>query len=95
MSKYATRRTFILLISDNGRGFPKEIAEQGKEGHFGIRGMKERTSRIGGEFGLATSAVSGTQITLRIPGSLIFRKTEPVTNSRLARLRAFLGRIGR
>jgi signal transduction histidine kinase/ligand-binding sensor domain-containing protein len=88
-------KDFILLISDNGGGFPQEVAEQGKEGHFGIRGMKERASRIGGEFGLATSAASGTQITLRIPGSLIFRKTEPVPNTRLARLRAFFGRIER
>jgi signal transduction histidine kinase/ligand-binding sensor domain-containing protein len=88
-------KDFILVVSDNGAGISLGVAEEGKAGHFGIRGMRERASKIGGEFNLTTSATSGTQITLRIPGSLIFKKTEPVVSTRLAKLRALFGRIQR
>lgn len=86
---------FILLVSDNGRGISQGVAEEGKAGHFGIRGMRERASKIGGEFSLVTSAASGTQMTLRVPGSLIFKRAEPAMSTLFAKLRALLRRIQR
>jgi signal transduction histidine kinase len=88
-------KDFMLLVSDNGGGISQGVAEVGKAGHFGIRGMRERASRIGGEFSLVTSATSGTQITLRIPGRLIFKNAQPAMSTRLAKLRALFGRIQR
>jgi signal transduction histidine kinase len=67
---------FVLRVSDNGKGIPPKLADQGKEGHFGLRGMKERAARIGGKFDLTTSPTSGTEITVRIPGFKIFCKSE-------------------
>ena len=66
---------FVLRVSDNGKGIPPQVADLGKEGHFGLRGMKERAARIGGKFNLTTSPTAGTQITVRIPGFKIFCKT--------------------
>jgi signal transduction histidine kinase len=56
-------KDFLLRVSDNGKGIPAQFVDRGKQGHFGLRGMRERAARIGGEFRL---------ITLRIPGAKIF-----------------------
>jgi signal transduction histidine kinase len=63
----------MLRISDNGVGIESEVIEQGKEGHFGLRGMRERADRIGSKFNLDSSANSGTTITLVVPGRIAFR----------------------
>jgi hypothetical protein len=33
-------------VSDNGVGMDSTVMDQGKEGHFGLRGMGERVSRM-------------------------------------------------
>jgi signal transduction histidine kinase len=71
---------FVLRVTDNGKGISPEIVDQGRQGHFGLRGMRERAARIGGKFNLVTSPTSGTQITLRIPGILISGKAARETS---------------
>jgi signal transduction histidine kinase len=63
-----------LRVSDNGTGIDPAIADRGKEGHFGLQGMRERATRIGGKLTIRSSSSSGTEIRLLIPGSIIFRK---------------------
>jgi signal transduction histidine kinase len=65
-------RDLTLRISDNGVGIDSEVVEKGKEGHFGLPGMKERAERIGGKFTLHSSPHSGTTITLVVPGRTAF-----------------------
>jgi signal transduction histidine kinase len=60
-----------LRVSDNGRGIDPVIAHTGKDGHFGLQGMRERASRISGKFTLVTSSNSGTEITLVVPRDII------------------------
>jgi len=64
-----------LRVSDNGTGIESEVVENGKEGHFGLRGMRERAERIGAKFTLVSSENSGTVITLVVPGRIAFRHT--------------------
>ncbi len=66
-----------VRVSDNGIGIDSEIIEQGKDGHFGLRGMKERAERIGGKFTLISASNSGTTITLIVPGRTAFRTRLP------------------
>ena len=84
---------FVLRVSDNGKGVPQEFTDGGKQGHFGLGGMRERATRIGGKFSLTTSATSGTQITLRIPGIIVFHKTGLTPANGPARLRSLWQRI--
>jgi signal transduction histidine kinase len=60
-------------ISDNGVGIDAQMIERGKEGHFGLRGMRERAERIGAKFTLVSGRGTGTAITLVVPGRIAFR----------------------
>ena len=62
-----------LRISDNGVGIDAGVIETGKEGHFGLPGMRERAERIGAKFTLVSSPGTGTAITLVVPGRTAFR----------------------
>jgi signal transduction histidine kinase len=66
-----------LLVRDNGVGIDRTVAEEGKNGHFGLQGMRERAARIGGKLTIASSPDSGTQITVIVPGGIVFRKPSP------------------
>jgi len=70
MLEYAGDLT--LRIRDDGVGIDPAILETGKNGHFGLRGMRERAARIGGRFAIDTTPSSGTTITLVVPGRVAF-----------------------
>jgi signal transduction histidine kinase/ligand-binding sensor domain-containing protein len=75
-----------LRIGDNGVGIDSEVIEKGKEGHFGLRGMRERAERIGSKFTLVSSPDSGTVITLVVPGRIAFSTTRPNWSERIKSL---------
>ena len=62
-----------LRVSDNGIGISPKITDKGKDGHFGLLGMRERAERIHGKLTLLTST-SGTEIKLVVPGNIIFQR---------------------
>jgi signal transduction histidine kinase/ligand-binding sensor domain-containing protein len=64
----------IVRVRDNGVGIEPAIASQGKDGHFGLRGMRERAARIGAQLTIASSPASGTDVTVVVPGRIVFRK---------------------
>jgi len=75
-----------LRISDDGAGIDSDVAEKGKEGHFGLPGMRERAAGIGSKFTLISSPGSGSVITLVVPGRIIFQRAH------LARLKSLFSR---
>jgi signal transduction histidine kinase/ligand-binding sensor domain-containing protein len=78
-----------LRVSDNGIGIDPAIAEKGKDGHFGLQGMRERAARIGGKLSLVTSAF-GTEIKLVVHGGIIFQRSSPVRQPLFAKMRTLL-----
>jgi len=72
-----------LSVSDNGAGIDPDVLDKGKEGHFGLRGMRERTERIGSKLTLVSSPASGTVITLVVPGRIAFRSARPGWSERI------------
>jgi signal transduction histidine kinase len=77
-----------LRVSDNGIGIDPAVADRGKDGHFGLQGMRERAARIGGKLTLVSSSNSGTEIRLIVPGAIIFQKRMPVGGSLSKKIRA-------
>src|SRR6266849_164855 len=71
----------ILSVADNGTGIAPLFADRGKDGHFGLQGMRERAARIGGKLTLGSSSNSGTEIKLIVPGGIIW-KTMPARSLR-------------
>jgi signal transduction histidine kinase len=63
-----------LRVSDNGIGIDPVITDRGKNGHFGVQGMRECAARIGGKLTLVSSSNSGTEIRLIVPGGITFPK---------------------
>jgi signal transduction histidine kinase len=76
-----------LSVSDNGVGIDPAIVDKGKDGHFGLQGMRERAARIGGKLKLVSSSKSGTEINLLVPGGIIFRDMMPARRSLFTRIR--------
>ncbi|HXP42936.1 MAG TPA: ATP-binding protein, partial [Candidatus Acidoferrales bacterium] len=85
----------VLRVSDNGIGIDPVIADRGKDGHFGLQGMRERAARIGGNLTLGSSSNSGTEIKLVVPGDIVFRKVTAIHRTLFARIKVLLKRMGR
>jgi signal transduction histidine kinase len=83
-----------LRISDNGVGIDPAISDQGRDGHFGLQGMRERAARIGGELTIMASA-HGTDIKLIVPGGIIFQARTLLRRGLLGQLRALFRMKGR
>ena len=67
-------KDLTLRVTDNGVGIDPAMADAGKDGHFGLQGMRERATRIGATLNVASLADRGTEILVIIPGRAIFRK---------------------
>jgi signal transduction histidine kinase/ligand-binding sensor domain-containing protein len=77
-----------LRVADNGVGIDPAVADGGKDGHFGLRGMRERAARIGASLQVTSSADQGTEIVVVVPSRTIFRTQ---TSSLFDKFRARLG----
>jgi nitrate/nitrite-specific signal transduction histidine kinase len=61
-------RQLRARVRDNGKGIdPQLISDSGREGHFGLRGMRERAKLIGGKLTVWSELDSGTEVELSIP----------------------------
>jgi len=61
-------RQFRFRIRDDGKGIAQEyLTAEGREGHFGLHGMRERAKLMGGRLTIWTAPDSGTEIELTIP----------------------------
>jgi ligand-binding sensor domain-containing protein/signal transduction histidine kinase len=65
-------RAFLLRIRDDGEGIPPEILEQGRPGHYGVRGMRERATQIGGKLDIWSGVGAGTEIEFSIAASIAY-----------------------
>jgi len=69
-------RQFRLEVRDDGRGIEQELlATGGREGHFGLKGMRERAELAGGKLTVWSAPGSGTEVELSIPASRAYAST--------------------
>jgi signal transduction histidine kinase/ligand-binding sensor domain-containing protein len=51
-----------MTIADDGGGFEGAVNSLGPEGHFGLRGMRERAAQIGAQLNVTSRLGEGTQV---------------------------------
>ena len=61
-----------VLVRDDGRGMNLDILKAGREGHWGLPGMHERSRTIGATLKLRSRTGAGTEVELTIPNSIAF-----------------------
>ena len=67
---------FRLRVRDDGKGIPSDVlSRDGREGHYGLHGMRERAKLVGGKLTIWTELDSGTEIELNIPGARAYVKS--------------------
>jgi signal transduction histidine kinase len=62
----------VRRIADDGMGADASTFSDGKEGHFGLEGMRERAGRIGARLNIVSDATRGTEVCLTVPGKIAF-----------------------
>jgi signal transduction histidine kinase len=66
------RRRLRVSVRDDGRGMDPTTVEFGREGHWGLTGMRERARRVGASLRISSSAASGTFVELTVPAAIAF-----------------------
>jgi signal transduction histidine kinase/ligand-binding sensor domain-containing protein len=67
------RHEFRLRVRDDGKGIdPRVLAGQEIEGHYGLRGMPERATLVGGKLAVWSEAGAGTEVELSIPARAVY-----------------------
>jgi signal transduction histidine kinase/ligand-binding sensor domain-containing protein len=62
-----------MRVRDDGKGIdPAVLASHGTQGHFGLRGLNERATLIGGKLAIWSDAGAGTEVELRVPASVVY-----------------------
>ncbi|HEV2987576.1 MAG TPA: two-component regulator propeller domain-containing protein [Candidatus Angelobacter sp.] len=61
-----------VLIRDDGDGIDSEMLRSGREGHWGLSGMRERAEKIGARLRILTRASAGTEVELVVPSRVAF-----------------------
>ena len=58
--------TLELLVADDGSGFAHAGEDLSRQGHFGLKGMRERAARIGARLEVRSSPGQGTTVELQM-----------------------------
>ncbi|GLQ51794.1 sensor histidine kinase [Dyella flava] len=66
-------KQFLLRVEDDGIGIDPGILQIGhKPGHWGLRGMRERTQCIGGDLSISSNPGQGTLVELVVPSHVVY-----------------------
>jgi two-component system sensor histidine kinase UhpB len=55
----------VLCVTDDGRGIP--VPDHSRNGHGGLRGMRERALLVGGALAIKRSSAGGVEVRLEVP----------------------------
>jgi signal transduction histidine kinase len=84
-------RALRLRVCDDGCGIDAAVlAPDGKPGHWGLRGMRERAARIGATLEVQRAAGGGTEVEVAVPAASVYRDASRI--GRWLRVLAIRGR---
>jgi len=66
-------RALTVRVRDDGIGIEPAILNDGRTGHYGVPGMRERAAGIGTHLEIWTREGAGTEIQLAVPGSIAYK----------------------
>jgi len=66
------QRLLRLRIRDDGKGIDPKLLDVGRDGHWGLPGMRERAQQIGAQLDMWSEVGAGTEMELRVPGSIAY-----------------------
>jgi ligand-binding sensor domain-containing protein/signal transduction histidine kinase len=69
--EYAAEQ-FRVLVRDDGCGIDPHVLRSGRDGHWGLSGMRERARAIGAKFKVWSRPAGGTEVELSVPGHVAF-----------------------
>jgi signal transduction histidine kinase len=72
-----TGQRLLLTIKDDGVGFSLSDDEGSPPGHYGLIGMRERATQIGGELNLTSQPGHGTVVLLTLPLGQVAHQAPP------------------
>lgn len=61
-----------ILVRDDGGGIDPEVLHSGRDGHWGLAGMRERAESIGARLKVWSRTNAGTEVELVIPSHVAF-----------------------
>jgi signal transduction histidine kinase/ligand-binding sensor domain-containing protein len=73
-----TDRRLTVAVRDDGSGIDPAVLREGRAGHWGLLGMRERAERIGAQFAIRSQLGGGTEVEVLVPGEIAFRPDSPV-----------------
>ena len=65
-------RRFQLRVRDDGKGIDPQMLNDDRTGHYGLPGMRERATLLGGRLTVWSERDSGTEIELTIPATTAY-----------------------
>jgi signal transduction histidine kinase/streptogramin lyase len=65
-----------MLVRDDGRGIDEHVLRAGRDGHWGLSGMRERAQRIGASLKVWSRAGAGTEVELLVPNHVAFQSRQ-------------------
>jgi signal transduction histidine kinase len=82
------KRELRLRIRDDGVGIDvRHLGGAEHSRHFGLRGMRERAHRLGGELTIWTEVDSGTELELIVPSTCVYLTSAVARGSLFAKIR--------
>ena len=78
--------TLRIRVRDDGKGIdPSVLKEGGIAGHWGLRGIRERAERIGGQLEFWSERGAGTEVQLSVPAPVAYDISPESVGSKLLR----------
>ena len=78
-------RALTVRVRDDGIGIEPAILNDGRTGHYGVAGMRERATGIGTQLEIWTREGAGTEIQLAIPSSIAYKTLGTLRKSKVER----------
>ena len=82
-----SRDDLTVRVRDDGCGIAPPIVDEGRSGHFGLPGMRERAERMGAVLRLWSREGAGTEVEIHVPAKTAFANASPAPGGRWWRAR--------